>query len=60
MFKIKEFEKDDIDRVITFERELRKQEPDTYYWEPDATYRESYWSRALMTNGSEQHCHLSP
>ena len=39
MFKIKEFEKDDIDRVITFERELRKQEPDTYYWEPDATYR---------------------
>ena len=39
MFRIKEFEKDDIDRVITFERELRKQEPDTYYWEPDATYR---------------------
>ena len=39
MFKIKEFEKDDIERVITFERELRKQEPDTYYWEPDATYR---------------------
>ena len=39
MFKIKEFEKDDIDRVITFERELRKQEPDTYYWEPDAAYR---------------------
>ena len=39
MFKIKEFEKDDIDRVITFERELRKQKPDTYYWEPDAAYR---------------------
>ena len=39
MFKIKEFEKDDIDRVIAFERELRKQEPDTYYWEPDETYR---------------------
>ena len=39
MFKVKEFEKDDIDRVIAFERELRKQEPDTYYWEPDATYR---------------------
>ena len=39
MFKVKEFEKDDIDRVIAFERELRKQEPDIYYWEPDATYR---------------------
>lgn len=39
MFTIKEFEKDDVDRVIAFERELRKQEPDTYYWEPDATYR---------------------
>jgi len=39
MFRVKEFEKDDIDRVIAFERELRKQEPDTYYWEPDATYR---------------------
>ena len=39
MFKVKEFEKDDIDRVIAFERELRKQEPDTYYWEPDTTYR---------------------
>ena len=39
MFKIKEFEKDDIDRVITFEHELREQEPDTYYWEPDAAYR---------------------
>lgn len=31
MFTIKEFEMDDIDRVIDFERELRKQEPDTYY-----------------------------
>lgn len=59
MFKIKEFEKDDIERVITFERELRKQEPDTYYWEPDATYKNS-WRRVLMTNGSELHCHLSP
>ncbi len=39
LFTIKEFEKDDVDRVIAFERELRKQEPDTYYWEPDATYR---------------------
>ena len=39
MFTIKEFEMDDIDSVIAFERELRKQEPDTYYWEPDPTYR---------------------
>ena len=39
MFRVKEFEKDDIDKVIAFERELRKQEPDTYYWEPDATYK---------------------
>ena len=39
MFKVKEFEKDDINKVIAFERELREQEPDTYYWEPDATYK---------------------
>ena len=39
MFTIKEFKMDDIDRVIAFEYELRKQEPDTYYWEPDATYK---------------------
>ncbi len=39
MFNVKEFEKDDIDRVIAFERELREQEPDTYYWEPDEAYR---------------------
>ena len=39
MFRIKAFEKDDIDSVIAFEQELRKQEPDTYYWEPDETYR---------------------
>jgi len=40
MFEIKPFEKDDIDKVIAFEQELRKQEPDTYYWEPDEAYRE--------------------
>lgn len=39
MFEIKRFEKDDVGRVIAFERELRIQEPDTYYWEPDETYR---------------------
>ncbi|MBQ9265260.1 MAG: GNAT family N-acetyltransferase [Clostridia bacterium] len=39
MFEIKKLEKEDIPKVIAFERELRKQEPDTYYWEPDETYR---------------------
>lgn len=39
MFKIKTFEKDDIDSEIAFEQELRKQEPDTYYWDPDEAYR---------------------
>ena len=39
MFEIKRFEKEDIDGVIEFERSLRDQEPDTYYWEPDETYR---------------------
>ena len=39
MFEIKVFEKDDIDRVIAFEKELREQEPDTYYWDPDETYK---------------------
>lgn len=38
MIKIKEFQKEDIERVIEFERELRRQEPDTYYWEPDEAY----------------------
>ena len=39
MFEIKKLEYEDIGRVIEFERELRKQEPDTYYWEPDEAYR---------------------
>ena len=39
MLEIKVLEKEDIDRVITFEKELRKQEPNTYYWEPDETYK---------------------
>ena len=38
MFEIKKFEKEDVPDVIAFERELRRQEPDTYYWEPDETY----------------------
>ena len=39
MVEIKAFEKDDINRVITFEHDLREQEPDTYYWDPDEAYR---------------------
>ncbi len=38
MFEIKELEKEDIPKVIAFELELRRQEPDTYYWEPDEAY----------------------
>lgn len=38
MFYVKRLEKDDIPSVIEFERELKRQEPDTYYWEPDETY----------------------
>ena len=39
MFEIKKLEKEDVRELIAFESELRKQEPDTYYWEPDETYR---------------------
>ena len=39
MFEIKEFQREDIDRVIVFEKELRLQEPDTYYWDPDGSYK---------------------
>ncbi len=38
MFEIKELEKEDVQKVIAFELELRKQEPETYYWEPDEAY----------------------
>ena len=38
MVEIKRFEKDDIRNVMDFEQELRKQEPDTYYWMPDEAY----------------------
>ena len=39
MIEIKEFQREDIDRVIEFEKELRLQEPDTYYWDPDGSYK---------------------
>ncbi len=35
------FEKQHIEQVLEFEKELRRQEPDTYYWDPDEAYRES-------------------
>ena len=38
MLEIKALEKADDGKLIAFERELRKQEPDTYYWEPDEAY----------------------
>ncbi|MBR0385534.1 MAG: GNAT family N-acetyltransferase [Erysipelotrichaceae bacterium] len=37
-YEIRRFEKKDIQAVLEFERELRRQEPDTYYWEPDEAY----------------------
>lgn len=38
MYQIKRFEKEDVWKVMAFESELREQEPDTYYWEPDEAY----------------------
>jgi GNAT superfamily N-acetyltransferase len=38
MIRIKKFEKADIEKVIVFEKELRREEPDTYFWEPDEAY----------------------
>ena len=39
MFEIKQFDKEDVQKVIDFEKELRIQEPDTYYWDPDEAYK---------------------
>ena len=39
MFEIKQFDKEDVQKVIDFEKELRVQEPDTYYWDPDEAYK---------------------
>lgn len=38
MYEIKEFTREDIPAVLAFERELRRQEPGTYFWEPDEAY----------------------
>lgn len=39
MFEVKCFDKEDVQKVIEFEKELRIQEPDTYYWQPDEAYK---------------------
>ena len=39
MFGIKPFSAECVQKVIEFEQEVRKQEPDTYYWEPDEAYK---------------------
>ncbi len=38
MYRIKDFEKDDIPNVIEFEKALRIEEPDTYFWDPNEGY----------------------
>ena len=38
MYEIKEFTKGDIPAVLAFERELRRQEPGIYFWEPNEAY----------------------
>ncbi|MBP5574665.1 MAG: GNAT family N-acetyltransferase [Bacilli bacterium] len=38
MVLIKRFEKEDIRKVLLFEKTLRQEEPDTYFWDPDEKY----------------------
>ena len=38
-FKIIPFEEKHIEMLLEYEKELRRQEPDTYYWEPDENYK---------------------
>ena len=42
-----------VDKVIEYEKQLRIEEPDTYFWEPDETYRNNLitsFSDARFTN----------
>lgn len=48
-FSIIPFEREHVGPVIAFEEELRLQEPDTYYWEPDEEYR-----RALLRSFEDE------
>lgn len=38
MYRIKEFTRENIQDVIDFEKQLRAEEPDTYFWEPNEEY----------------------
>ena len=38
-YQIIPFEEKHIELVLAFEKELRRQEPDTFYWEPDEEYK---------------------
>ena len=40
MIEIVEFTRDYVDKVIDYEKRLRQEEPDTYFWEPDNEYRD--------------------
>lgn len=38
-FKIIPFDESHVNAVIEYEKELRRQEPDTYFWKPDEEYK---------------------
>lgn len=47
--RILPFTADLVDRVMAFERRLRAEEPDTFFWEPDEAYRKQL--TASFTDG---------
>ena len=49
MINIKQFKKEDINKVIDFEKELRRQEANTYFWNID----EDYKTKVLNTFGDK-------
>lgn len=54
MLEIRRFEKEDITRVVEFEQELRRQEPDTYYWQESECKRQGVGLLiALMAENEE-------
>ena len=53
-FQIIPFEEKHIEMVLAFEKELRRQEPDTYYWEPDEKYK-----NALVRSFSDSRFHTA-
>lgn len=40
-FQIMAFKEEHVDMVINYEKELRRQEPNMFYWEPDEEYRKN-------------------